>query len=80
MDSDQPIHTTKVDGECRSLAWRPNGKQTDDAGEDAARKSTDNFILATRWVDQRTGFVKNGLELIKGLHSHKQIQMFLFFT
>ncbi|XP_046460961.1 F-box-like/WD repeat-containing protein TBL1XR1 [Daphnia pulex] len=46
MDSDQPIHTTKVDGECRSLAWRPNRKQTDDEGVDAARKSTDNFILA----------------------------------
>ncbi len=47
MDSDQPIHATKVDDVCRSLAWRPNGKQTDDDGVDAARKSADNFILAT---------------------------------
>ncbi len=47
MDSDQPIHATKVDdGKCVSLAWRPNGKQSDDVGVDAARKSADNFILA----------------------------------
>jgi len=54
MDSDQPIHATNVDYECWSLAWRPNGKQTDDEGVDAARKSADNFILVW-WVYQRTG-------------------------
>ncbi|XP_046633450.1 calcium/calmodulin-dependent protein kinase type II delta chain-like [Daphnia pulicaria] len=46
MDSDQPIHVTKVDGYCCRLAWRPNGKQTDGEDVDAARKSADNFILA----------------------------------
>ncbi|XP_046634171.1 F-box-like/WD repeat-containing protein TBL1X isoform X2 [Daphnia pulicaria] len=46
MDSDEPIDATKVDGECWSFAWRPNGKQMDGEGVDAARKSTDNFILA----------------------------------
>ncbi len=48
MDSDQPIlhalHMKYVS--CVKLAWRPNGKSTDDEGVDAARKSTDNFILA----------------------------------
>ncbi|XP_046634176.1 F-box-like/WD repeat-containing protein TBL1XR1 [Daphnia pulicaria] len=48
MDSDRPIHKTKVDGRCWRLAWRPNGKSTDDEGVDAARKSADNFILACR--------------------------------
>ncbi|XP_046634536.1 uncharacterized protein LOC124313770 [Daphnia pulicaria] len=46
MDSNQPIHTTKFDGNCWSFAWCLNGKQRDDAGVDAARKSADNFILA----------------------------------
>ena len=46
IDSDQLIHAKKVDDECWSLAWRPNGKETDDEGIDAARKSPDNFILA----------------------------------
>ncbi len=46
MDRDQPIHGTKIDGECLSLARRPNGKQTDGEGVEAARKSADNFILA----------------------------------
>jgi hypothetical protein len=65
MDSDQPIriHSTKVDDICWSLAWRPNGKSTDDEGVDAARKSANNFILAW-WVNnQRTGIVRNGIEL-----------------
>ncbi|XP_046461319.1 uncharacterized protein LOC124207753 isoform X2 [Daphnia pulex] len=46
MDRDQPIHATKVDGRCYRLAWRPNGKQSDDEGVDAAKKSADNFNFA----------------------------------
>jgi hypothetical protein len=53
MDSNQPIHTLQMelegvvcDNVCWSLAWRPNGKPTNDEGVDAARKSADNFILA----------------------------------
>jgi hypothetical protein len=64
MDTDRPIHTTKVDGFCYSLAWRPNGKQTDGEGVDVSRQSADNFILAAAvWVYQRSEIVKNGIEL-----------------
>jgi WD40 repeat protein len=54
MDNDQPIHASKVGDKCHSFAWRPNGKQTDGEGVEAARISGDNFILVG-WVDQRTG-------------------------
>ena len=47
MDSDEPVHSLKVDSECWSLAWRPKGKTEDvDGGIDAARKSKENLTIA----------------------------------
>ena len=47
MDSDEPVHSFKVDFYCKCLGWRPNGKTEDFHGEiDAARKSKKNFTIA----------------------------------
>lgn len=46
MDSDQPVHTLKVNSVCLSLAWRTNGKTDSGGGIDAARKKKDNFIIS----------------------------------
>ena len=40
MDSDEPVHSFKVDSYCECLVWRPNGKTEDvDGGSPAAMKS-----------------------------------------
>ena len=47
MDSDEPVHSLKVDPDSRSLAWRPKAKTEDvDGGIDAARKSKENLTIA----------------------------------
>ena len=47
MDSDEPVHSLKVDPDSRSLAWRPKTKTEDvDGGIDAARKSKENLTIA----------------------------------
>ena len=36
-DSDEPVHSLKINRQCRCLAWLPNGKTDDvDGGIDAA--------------------------------------------
>ena len=47
MDTDEPVHSLKVDPNCKCFAWRPNGKTDDVDGEiAAARKSKENLTIA----------------------------------
>ena len=47
MDSDEPVHSLKVDSGCASLTWRPDGKTDDvDGGSAAAMKSKGNLTIA----------------------------------